>query len=575
MKYFIYIFISWCLVSCSSSAIEKDTTTTTNHSGTTTNIPERVDLSTFSGYWVLEGLIDRIQKRKEYYTIEVPHKAFLIFSQIRVQQDEEQISPQIGTFNNAAWGYEQVWINDTTLKVETADRTLHLVFSFSTSTQKIQGEVFKNNTSLATCSYSREYRKTGDKSMFSIDDIIGQYCLMGDYINLVTGEEIIISANSINETVHYQATVEYYYLDKLSTPLNLMTLDALYPKEEYGDDRDFRANACWEWHQDTLMIYKLYRVDEEMGTVPQKGEQIMALLADQDDFKSYFYSLPMFNSLTSYTCNDDLPISELPKSRHTPEGASLLGTLPPVNGYYPILYTYPADIVLPILVFHNKKTLKKKEIQLFDMSFCNADYPEQYSSFQILDKHLIEIKNYRLDESDKETITALDTIDLTKWLVNCNTDTIPTQQLIPTYNEARQTVQIAETSINHTTKYLNYRSKVLYFRHSPLSIFNLEIEEEKGQFVPIDNMDFFNSHQNQLLEQLNQTFNAQYFAVEDRDCVNSPFYSWTSMNDLGVLFDKEGVHFYNDFGFPEMCKYLDRPTISMTWQEIAPYLGDH
>lgn len=580
MKYLFYntyIFIVFGIISCSSPSSGNSNTLTVDSLALTPTISEKpLNLNTFVGYWVAEDLIDSIKQQKEYYTINLPHKAFLIFSQIKIDKYDKEIYPIIGVFNNGAWGYDQEWINEHTLKVETADSSIHLTFSFNASTQKITGEVFENNKSLATCNYSKENRKTADGSIFSIDDIIAEYCLKGEYIDLTTGEWLTIGPKTIGETEHYGVAVEYHYLDKLSTPLNLMTLSSLFPKEEYDDDRDFKANACWEWHQDTLIIYKLSRPDNNWDTPPQKGKQVMVLLSPHNDFKAYFYALPTLSLPIRYTCYQNFFPSDLPQNIHSPDGASLLGTLPPIEGYYPILYSYPADIVLPILIFYDRMGTIQQQIQLLDLSFCNAEYPEQYSSGNVSEEYLIEIENYILDKDEEPIKSTIDTILLENWFVKDHGSAHTILSPTPKYDEASRTVLITKTSTSFTAQYLNYRYKTQYNEEEDNQdgywTARFEIQKEDGRFVPIDNCDFFNAQQTHLLEKINQQFNAQYFAVEDRDCVNSLFYSWTKMNELELSFDKKGVHFHNDFGFPEVCKNLDRPKISMTWQEIAPYL---
>lgn len=60
------------------------------------------------------------------------------------------------------------------------------------------------------------------------------------------------------------------------------------------------------------------------------------------------------------------------KSPHIPEGAALFGKLKSMDGYHFIIYTYPADIRLPILEVYDNDGIKLMEKQLYRYNGCPA-----------------------------------------------------------------------------------------------------------------------------------------------------------------------------------------------------------
>ena len=110
----------------------------------------------------------------------------------------------------------------------------------------------------------------------------------------------------------------------------------------------------------------------------------------------------------SINCNERFKHQDI-ENEFIPDGASLLGKLKSFDGHHFIIFTYPADIRLPILEVYDDNGLKKLEKQLFDYSACGFESPNTASSFSIIDDSTIKIQNFKTDD---ETIIKTEIVDL-------------------------------------------------------------------------------------------------------------------------------------------------------------------
>ena len=77
------------------------------------------------------------------------------------------------------------------------------------------------------------------------------------------------------------------------------------------------------------------------------------------------------------------------ESEFIPEGAALLGRLPSIENKYFIIYTYPADIRLPILEVYNANGEKINQLELYDYMNCDLDQGGN-SKFTITNEFIIK-----------------------------------------------------------------------------------------------------------------------------------------------------------------------------------------
>lgn len=92
---------------------------------------------------------------------------------------------------------------------------------------------------------------------------------------------------------------------------------------------------------------------------------------DQDVHKSAFEqfvdSVPTLELPYELSTDDEMIHYNNPSS-HVPEGAALMGKLPSLENVHLIVYSYPADIRLPVLELYSKDGTKLNDIQLFKYS---------------------------------------------------------------------------------------------------------------------------------------------------------------------------------------------------------------
>jgi hypothetical protein len=128
-------------------------------------------------------------------------------------------------------------------------------------------------------------------------------------------------------------------------------------------------------------------------------------------FTNFVFSIPVFE--IGFTMSSDQAHKVLSiESEYIPEGASLIGRLPSNEKQHLILYTYPADIQLPILEVYDYYGVKIGKFNFFDYNFAASIINEnQYCRYQVLGDYTIKRVNYeRLEGFEK--IVYVDTLKL-------------------------------------------------------------------------------------------------------------------------------------------------------------------
>ena len=97
------------------------------------------------------------------------------------------------------------------------------------------------------------------------------------------------------------------------------------------------------------------------------GEEVNNLT--KTPFEQFVDSMPLIRLPFELSTSDEIQHVNL-NSEHIPEGAALVGKLQSKNGTHFIIYSYPADIRLPILEIYNSTGEKINEILLFDYVSC-------------------------------------------------------------------------------------------------------------------------------------------------------------------------------------------------------------
>ena len=93
----------------------------------------------------------------------------------------------------------------------------------------------------------------------------------------------------------------------------------------------------------------------------------------------------------------------------------------------------------------------------------------------------------------------------------------------------------------------------------------------------VKNEEIFNDKLPELLNKLNQKilkdYTAFYNAEDTKDCFEAkPKNPKFSINDMGIDFEDDKINFNVIFGLSEMCMSVDGTIISISLDEIEPYL---
>ena len=93
----------------------------------------------------------------------------------------------------------------------------------------------------------------------------------------------------------------------------------------------------------------------------------------------------------------------------------------------------------------------------------------------------------------------------------------------------------------------------------------------------VKNEAIFNDKLPELLGKLNKKilkdYTTFYTAEETKDCFDGmPKNPTFSINDMGIDFEDDKINFNVIFGLPGMCMSVDGTIISLSLEEIEPYL---
>ena len=107
------------------------------------------------------------------------------------------------------------------------------------------------------------------------------------------------------------------------------------------------------------------------------------VINEETPFQQFVNSVPLITlpfGLSSNEAINHLTID----SPVIPEGAALIGKLPSQDSRHLLIYSYPADIRLPILELYDSNGTKLKEVNLFNYGACPVT-SSGFSSFQLDD----------------------------------------------------------------------------------------------------------------------------------------------------------------------------------------------
>ncbi len=134
-----------------------------------------------------------------------------------------------------------------------------------------------------------------------------------------------------------------------------------------------------------------------------------------DSFTDYLEAIPKIKIPTRYSCNNSYEWINL-ESKYRPKGSSIMGKLNSINGNHFIIYTYPADITLPILEIYNNEGSKLNQLVLLDMAHCSFEAEDEHSRFTVPNDSLIFLENYKVNDSDTIVVESR-TIELKRLLI--------------------------------------------------------------------------------------------------------------------------------------------------------------
>lgn len=133
-------------------------------------------------------------------------------------------------------------------------------------------------------------------------------------------------------------------------------------------------------------------------------------ITPKTDFQQYVDSIPTLDLPYEFSSSDEMIHFDNPKSQ-VPEGAMLMGKLPSLDNVHLIIYSYPADIRLPVLEVYDNDGKKRSETPLLKYN-CLLDLNWQ-SSFVITEDYDIYMNQVCGDDNSS---TNRDTVALTTLL---------------------------------------------------------------------------------------------------------------------------------------------------------------
>ena len=95
---------------------------------------------------------------------------------------------------------------------------------------------------------------------------------------------------------------------------------------------------------------------------------------------SFFYftqTIPILDSNFTLSSSEEFNHLDI-KSKYIPDGAALIGKLQAIDNYEFIIYSYPADLRLPILEVYNSNGKKVNERVLYNFEYCTIDFENNH-----------------------------------------------------------------------------------------------------------------------------------------------------------------------------------------------------
>lgn len=144
----------------------------------------------------------------------------------------------------------------------------------------------------------------------------------------------------------------------------------------------------------------------------KRNDPILKLDSLKTSFKDFYSSIQILESGFTLIDGGAINFQEI-ESPFVPDGASLIGRLKNNKIGFPIIYAYPADIVIPILELYNSEGEKINQFELFDLQYCsNIEIPQQHCEFKVIDDSTIVLSNFSLDEFQTRRTKSTDTLRL-------------------------------------------------------------------------------------------------------------------------------------------------------------------
>lgn len=95
-------------------------------------------------------------------------------------------------------------------------------------------------------------------------------------------------------------------------------------------------------------------------------------------FLAYARSIPLLDKDFTLSSSEVFEHMNI-QSKYIPDGAGLIGSLAPINEYHFIIYSYPADIQLPVLEVYNSIGEKVNDRVLFNYGHCPVQFRDNHS----------------------------------------------------------------------------------------------------------------------------------------------------------------------------------------------------
>jgi hypothetical protein len=155
----------------------------------------------------------------------------------------------------------------------------------------------------------------------------------------------------------------------------------------------------------------------------------------------------------------------------------------------------------------------------------------------------------------------------------------------PKYTETDRSVRLVDKSEDSrftriVAYYLNYISVSLDDNAENWMESQLEIKEDKA-YKKIDNSEFFNESQEELLVLVNEKLLDQYeqffskeYDLDEKNCFENIPFEWHELEDLAIFFESDKVGFFTTLNRELDCfEWID--PVYLSWDEIAPYLKEY